>query len=920
MPTYTVVLTHEHADFDALASLLGASLLFPGAIPVLPRQVNRNVKAFLALYKSHFPFIEPQHMPRGHVDLAILVDTRTFNAVKGMDAQTQFLVIDHHSVDEPLPPGWRTWEDALGPHQVGANTTLLVERLMAQDADLTPIQATLLALGIYEDTGGLLYKSTTHRDLRSAAWLLEEGANVEVIHRFTHYPMSEAQQRLSQQLVDNAEHLQIAGQSIVIATAHAPDFEDELSALAHKLRELFDPDGVFVIVDLGDRIQVVARSSTDAVDVGAIAEALGGGGHARAAAALIREGDLQSVRDRIVALARRTVRPPITVSQIMSRGRPQTLTPDVTVGEAARLMRRYGYEGFPVVQPGENGKEEIVGLLSRREADRAMDHGLDRRTVGMLMRTGAVSIREDAPIEELHRLMIESGWGQIPVVNERGELVGIVTRTDLIKLWGKEGAVMGGTQPETTQLLAESLPPVQYRVLRMAGEAASEMGYMVYAVGGFVRDLLLERIDRQTGPLDVDIVVEGDAIRLVDRLRSRCGGRVVAHRRFGTAKWLLHEAEHPITCEALLQEEGSLPPHLDFVTARTEFYTAPTVLPTVEQGSIKLDLHRRDFTINTLAIVLTPDRWGELLDFYGGLADLRRGVIRVLHSLSFVDDPTRILRAVRYEQRFDFHIEPRTLELLVDAVPLLDRVTPARIRHELDRILQEEAPEKALLRLDELGVLARIHPRLRPGPGFSAHCARLRRRLADPADPLAADVDEAIERLYWGLLVYPALPDWLPPQRATRRWASPADAEDEESESVAEEEREDVEEELAERLRLRGETRRLMDRLRHLKAHRDELAQPELPPSRVVEILDPAGATALFLFSILEDAAPIQERLQAYVTRWRDVRTALNGKDLQRMGLRPGPVFGRILGQLRAALLDGRIPPDEAAQRQFVAE
>ncbi len=158
--------------------------------------------------------------------------------------------------------------------------------------------------------------------------------------------------------------------------------------------------------------------------------------------------------------------------------------------------------------------------------------------------------------------------------------------------------------------------------------------------------------------------------------------------------------------------QDDLPAHLDFVSARTEFYTAPTVLPTVESGSIKLDLHRRDFTINTLALCLNPDRWGQLLDFYGGLADLRAGLIRALHSLSFVDDPTRILRAVRYEQRFGFQIEPRSLELMADALDLLDSVTAARIRHELERILHEADPERYLKRLDALGVLAHIHPAL----------------------------------------------------------------------------------------------------------------------------------------------------------------------------------------------------------------
>ena len=209
------------------------------------------------------------------------------------------------------------------------------------------------------------------------------------------------------------------------------------------------------------------------------------------------------------------------------------------------------------------------------------------------------------------------------------------------------------------------------------------MGYPLYAVGGFVRDLLLAQPN-----FDLDLVVEGDAIRLAQELVAATGGRLRSHRRFGTAKWIL-PAE-------LAGENGQLPDSLDFVTARTEFYEHPTALPTVERSSIKQDLHRRDFTINTLAVRLTPDRWGELLDFYGGREDLEDGVIRVLHSLSFVEDPTRILRAARFEQRFDFEIEPRTEELIGDALDLLDRVSAERVRHELELILAEAEPERAL--------------------------------------------------------------------------------------------------------------------------------------------------------------------------------------------------------------------------------
>ena len=916
MPNHTVILTHEHADFDALASLLAAALLFPGAIPVLPRTINRNGQAFLALYRSSLPFIEPDRMPKGHVEQAILVDTRTFNAVKGMDETTQFLLVDHHTHTDPLPDGWRCWDGALGPLSTGANTTLLVEKLLVQGADITPIQATLLALGIYEDTGGLLYSSTSHRDARCVAWLLERRANVEVIQRFTHFPLSPEQQALGEQLIANAEHAQVAGQTLVIATASAPAFSGEVSALAHKLRDLYEADAVFVAVDMGDRVQVVARSRSDGVDVGTIAAALGGGGHNRAAAALIRGGTLAEVRAKILEMAGVSVRPPLTVSQMMSRGRPQVLSPDLPVGEAAKLMRRYGHEGFPVVRTRPDGSDELLGILLRREADRAIDHGLERRPVEMLMRPGAVTIGPDAPIAELHRLMIASGWGQIPVVDDAGQIIGIVTRTDLIKLWGRQGE-RSDALPDVSRQLVESLSPAQHRLLRLAGEMATEFGHAVYVVGGFVRDLLLGRMESlpygrgsESVSLpygqgsDMDVVVEGDAITLLEAMQARCGGRIVTHRRFGTAKWLLDEAAHPITCAELLAEEGALPAHLDLVTARTEFYSAPTVLPTVEQGSIKLDLHRRDFTINTLTIVLTPERWGDLLDFYGGLTDLRLGVIRVLHSLSFVDDPTRILRAVRYEQRFDFRIEERTLQLLNDALPLVNRVTATRIRHELDRIFQEQTPEKALYRLDELGVLAAIHPQLATTANLAGECAALRSRLA-AGDPSLAEAGEEIERLYWGLLVYPLLP--------LRNGEGYRPAQNGEGYRPA------LIGELTEALKLRGETTRLMLRLAHLKAHQSELADARLRPSRVVEILEPSSLAARLLFGLAENHPIIDAHLHRFQNEWQHIRPTLTGYDLAALGVRPGPAFGHILRRLRTALLDGEISGEEA-ERRLVAE
>ena len=906
----TVILSHELADFDALASLLGGALIFPQAMPVLPRKLKRNVQAFLSLYRNQFPFIDARHLPRGKVDLAIVVDTRSFNAVKGMDEGTRHLVIDHHSAAEPLPSGWEDWQESLGPHTTGANTTLLVERLIQQNRGLSPFQATLLALGIYEDTGSLLYPSTTHRDIRCAAWLVEQGARLEAVRRFMHFPPTAAQKELSKHLTEDAEHVTVAGQNVVLAVADAPNYDDELSGLTHRLNELFNPDALFVVVNLKDHVQVVARSNTDAINVGQITELLGGGGHRRAAAALLEGTTLADVKGRIGSLLEEHARAPATVAEIMSRGRPHTLDEGMSVANAMELMQRYGHEGFPVLKRGEGGRDELVGILTRREADRTISHRLGALPVHKVMRQGAHTVRADAPVSALHGLMIESGWGQIPVVDAADELVGIVTRTDLLKLWGEERET-SATIPDVSRELGQVLHARQHRLLWLIGETAAEMGHAVYVVGGFVRDLLLGRFDGAdgAGSLDMDLVVEGDAIELAERMQSRCGGRIVTHARFGTAKWIFDEPGHPITCRDLQasgngRNQGPLPPHLDFVTARTEFYTEPTALPTVEQGSIKLDLHRRDFTVNTLAVALTPDRWGDLLDFYGGLSDLRTGVVRVLHSLSFVDDPTRILRAVRYEQRFGFRIEARTQEHLLDAAPLLRRVSSARIRQELDRIFQEERPEEAVLRLDELGILQRIHPALRAGPSFARRSASLRGiveggRPVEAQDgagstdyhPVRVQADQfqlddtPIERLYWGLLVY----DLLPVENGSGDKPS------------------SLERELSERLRLRGRTQRLMRQIRTVKTRLPQLTDPQQRPSDVVAILDRAQPAVLLLLSLVEEDSLLRERLNCYERTWRHTHSALDGRDLKQLGLRPGPEYGQILRRLRTALLDGEI-------------
>lgn len=540
---------------------------------------------------------------------------------------------------------------------------------------------------------------------------------------------------------------------------------------------------------------------------------------------------MSEVNARLQDLLRETVKPSLTVGQIMTHGTPITVPPDITIGDMAEVIQRYGFEGYPVVESGETRRttarpiqaDHLRGLISRRQVDRAQHHGLASHTVDRYMRKGCITVGPDQSVSELQRVMIESGWGQIPVVDpDNGQIIGIVTRTDLIKLWGQP--IQESRREDIVLRMDLALPTPLLTLLRLAGTTAADLQYPLYAVGGFVRDLLLGRPN-----FDVDLVVEGDAIAVAKRLAARYGGRTRSHKRFGTAKWILPGAIELLSALTDLSGDDQstfLPASLDFVTARTEFYAEPTVLPTVERSSIKLDLHRRDFTINTLAICLSPDRWGELMDFYGGERDLQEGLIRALHTHSFVDDPTRILRAVRFEQRFGFQIEARTVELIANSIDLLERITPARVRHELELIFAEARPEHALRRLDQFGVTTYIHSDLRSDGWVAARFEAMRAALPADRSRLSAQLDQ----LYFALWTYRLQPSAIL--------------------------------ELDQRLSLMRSTMTLLENLGATKRHIKELEQPNLKRSRICRILQPTLEATRF-------SCPSSAPLRPSTIMWR---------------------------------------------------
>ncbi len=883
--TVTLILTHENADFDAVAAQLAAAKLDPGAIPVLSRRLNRNVQNFLTLYGDTLPFVHPDQLTRKRIEKVTVVDTQSYGTVRGMRPDTPIHIIDHHPLMKDLEP-----HQHYAGEPLGATTTLLVEQMREQQTTLTPLEATLLALGIYEDTGSLVFGTTTARDLSAAAWLLERGANLDIVRDFLEHPLSDDQIALYNRLLEGSQTYEISGYVVLIAVAKINRNVEEIATLAHKIREAYDASAIVLLVAMKDTVQLVARSTVEDIDVGQIAAAFGGGGHGRAAAAQIHDRSLEQVQGQLVDMLPNIVHPSVRVSDLMSWG-VQTIKPDDTVQDAAARMQRFGHEGYPVVSKG-----KVIGLLTRRAVDRAINHGLAKKPVRQVMDSGAIMVRLDDSMETVQQIMMQSGWGQVPVVDNDDKLLGIVTRTDLIKRWGQH-QTSDTYSNHIQQRMRETLPAGLLTLLEAIGAEAQAQNVGLYAVGGFVRDLLLGKAN-----MDIDLVVEGDkdAIALGEALKARYGGKLEKHDSFRTAKWLLDEsvakAVAALTPDPSPPGRGESahhdsqggevniwPPFIDFVTARREFYEEPAALPVVEQGSIKLDLHRRDFTINTLAIRLSPAPF-KLLDFWGGERDIQRKIIRVIHSLSFIDDATRMLRAARFEQRLDFQIEPNTEALFADALPYIQRVSGDRLRHEIDLILQEAEPEKALRRLHALGILRAIDPQLTFDEWLASAFIAARWQFAQVTSPPAlrstnrageSDVHRLTADLptaYWIILVCRI-------------------------ENI---------EALAQRLQLSQALTRQMMQGRSVYRALPDLDQP-LKPSKVADRLDNLSDNVLIAGWAIASTPTAREQIAQYARVWRHQHPTITGKDLLALGLRPGPIIGTLLTRLRRAWLDGQI-------------
>jgi len=855
-----VITTHVNADFDCLGSMAAAVKLHPGAVIVFSGSQEKNVRDYLASAGHFLPIAKLKTVETQKISTLVVVDSSSkdrlgpFKGIVGSSGVATVLY-DHHP---------QTHKDILNAEEHvrerGSCSTVMVEILREKGMTVTPEEATLLMLGIYEDTGSLTFASTCSQDFVAAGWLFENGADLNIVSDYLRRGLGREQTEMLHELQELIEFVQINGVEIAAVFTASKKYIGDLSLVVQSLREIENANAMFIAVEMEGRIQLIARSRIPAVDAGGIAYAFGGGGHHTAASAVVRGMLMSEFREKLFAELKKSIPPSPTAGDMMVSPFVSVIR-GTTIEEAEKLMTRNSFNALPVVEGG-----IPVGIITRNIVEKSLYHGLGPEKTEDYMISDFSTATLAEQYERIKEIIIKQKQKIVPVVDNAGKMLGLIGRGDVMHaIYGDMMKAHAGF-PRSEQrplkpvfrdlsgIMRDRLPDDVRKTLGQIAECATEMGCVAYAVGGFARDLILRR-----GNYDLDVVIEGDGIAFAENFARKYGGRVRPHRAFSTAIIALGPRRK-----------------IDVATARTEYYTEPAALPIVEMSSIKNDMYRRDFTINALAIKLNDENKNRLLDFFGGQQDIKDGVIRVLHNLSFVEDPTRIFRAIRFERRFHMSIAPQSEKLMKLAIEnrLVDKVSGSRLLGELLLIFNEEQPTRALARMEEYGLWRFIHPSL---------------KFDEKALSLCGHAEEAIA---WRRLTGDG--------RTFRPWMvyllciSSALSEQQAGE-------------LMERL---GFMKAPIARFVKAKGIVADIAAsiektPPSTPGDIFETFRGLEDDALIAVMAFVRDVDLKKMVVNYMTHLRQVETSITGTDLIAAGIERGPILGKILDVVKKEKING---------------
>jgi tRNA nucleotidyltransferase (CCA-adding enzyme) len=884
-----VVLCHRTADFDALGAAVAYTCLNPGTRIVLCGGAHPAVRDFLALYRDEYPLIERRSVSADRLRTVTVVDTQRREllglAAEWLDLpQVEIRLYDHHLQAEcDIPAQFAQIEP------VGSTTTLLVEQLKRNAPSLTMAEATVMALGIHVDTGSLTYDHATVRDAAALTWLMEQGANQRAIAQYIEPGFSSQLQDLVGDALSQMQTATVHGYQLAWVLMATPGYVPGMSSLASQLMVLSESDAVLLghfyqtRSSQKDRLTVIARSRMDGVDLSALLKPMGGGGHPQAAAATFHTTEPDLALDRLAEQLQLQIPLPPVAADLMSSP-VRTILPDTTIDRARRILLRYGHSGLSVVD--EEG--ELVGILSRRDLDIALHHGFGHAPVKGYMSAPVRTITPETPLPEIEALMVTYDIGRLPVLKS-DRLVGIVTRTDILRQLHHLKHPIPETQQTVVRTslrdrLHQALSPQLRHILTSAAAAAQQRGWQLYLVGGAVRDLLLAGESGTVEFREFDLVVDGVETQPIqgagvelarDLQQTFPNAQLQVYGQFQTASLIWSRDA----------EMGSF--SVDIATARSEFYPYPAANPEVTASSIRQDLYRRDFSVNALAARLTQSgrkqgQTVELLDFFGGLEDLRKRQIRVLHPNSFIEDPTRIFRAIRFATRLHFALNPQTESYIQTAIAsgIYQQIqnngdkAPAlqsRLRNELKYIFKLPNWPDALGLMSQLGALQCLHPDLTLDRRWWSQ-VKLALRWLQHFDPNEKHIAP------WLMILELLLLTLTEPERRN----------------------------VALNLHLGEHTQSRLGQFAIAQTQIASILGQSYKPSQIATALSTYDLPLLVEIAALS-SLPLCQKIWRYLQDWQRVKPLLTGADLIQLGYPPGPQFKTILDTILAATLDGEI-------------
>lgn len=830
-----------------------AKRLYPEAKMVFAGNLNENVQEVYNLFKNYLNIYKSSEISLEKIKRVIIVDTDNINKIgKFKDAlinkNIEVIIYDHHNESGiEVNPDYKIHKG-----KYGSNTTFMIKEILKKHPDIKfeDYEIALFMMGIYEDTGNLSYKNTTAEDIKAAAYLMENGANLEMVNTFVSKSLGNRQRNIFLEYMKNGDIIEFSVDRIFVGYIESQEFVDGLDVVANKIKDIHGVDGVFIIFGDGDRNYIIGRSSSINIRVNEILAEFGGGGHFNAGSAVVKQEKVSTIFEKVKSSIEKRIKSGKCAVEIMQTP-VKTVKKESEIKEAYKIMLRFGYNSLPVID--KNGKVE--GIISRREMDKAIMHGFTTAPVRAYMSSRIFQAELSTPVEKVKEILIKNDIGSVPVIGKDGEIAGIITRSDVLRALYEQRRKVDerevGREEKIKSIIAKNFPQEIQFILEKVRKISLKRKERAYLVGGIVRDLMLGIKN-----LDIDIVIEGNGTEFAKELSELMEAKkLVIHDKFHTAVIILNNGLK-----------------VDIATSRVEYYEYPTSMPTVESGSIKQDMFRRDFTINAMAIEIDYSSFGKLIDVFNGYKDLIDKKIRILHNFSFTEDPTRIIRGIRFAVRYGFAIEEDTKKFIIDAVEsgFLGKMSLKRVKGEIEIALREEKAEEAVYLLFEYGIFKSINSEIELNEKVKRNISNIKK------------YDEIMKKL--------SVEKWLVYFLTSL-------------EELYNDDMVRVFEELSFK-------KSFIEKYSFGKSKREEICKnikKAEKPSEIYRALHEISTEILIMIVVIEEDIEIEKKIRYYIDNIILIKPLLEGRDLIEAGIPKGKHYSEILKEMFFYQLDNNI-------------